>query len=158
MKMKRRTLGLVASALFCAPMGSADSALAGVSAESSTPGYRVEAVELKRDGSGGITLTLNIHNDSDKKGDLSCELRADKGETCKQISGVYLIDVVNKKRHLVMRDADGKCICTDTLGNVPLNNSVTVWAKFPEPPSEVGKMTVIVPLFLPLDGVPVTGP
>jgi len=156
--MKRLRMSVVGLGLFCAPIGLASSAGAGVIAQSSTPGYRVEAVELKRDGSGGVTLTLNIHNDSDKKGDLSCELRADKGESCKQITGVYLIDVVNKKRHLVMRDVDGKCICTDTFGNVPMNSSVTVWAKFPEPPSEVGKMTVIVPLFLPLDGVPVTGP
>ena len=156
--MERLSIGLVALGLFCAPLVWPSEAGAGVVAESSTPGYRAEAVELKRDGTGGVTLTLKIYNDGDKKGDLACELRADGGEPCRQITGVYLIDGVNKKRHLVMRDADGKCICTDTLSDVAPKGSVTVWAKFPEPPNDVSKMTVIVPLFLPLDGVPVTGP
>jgi hypothetical protein len=156
--MKRLSMGLFALGLFCTTVVLANSVEAGAIAESSTPGYRAEAVELKRDGTGGVTLTLKIYNDGDKKGDISCALRAEGGEACKQISGVYLIDGVNKKRHLVMRDADGKCICTDTLGNVALSSSATVWAKFPEPPNAVDKMTVIVPLFLPLDGVPVTGP
>ena len=156
--MRRLLIGLAALGLSFTPLVMPNAMAAGVTAESSTPGYRAEAVELKRDGSGGVTLTLKIYNDADKKGDLSCELRAEGGEACKQITGVYLIDGVNKKRHLVMRDADGKCICTDTLSNVDPKGSVTVWAKFPEPPNEVSKMTVIVPLFLPLDGVPVTGP
>jgi len=101
---------------------------------------------------------LKITNDGDKKADLACDLRANGNEGCKQVSGVYLIDGVNKKRYLVMRDADGKCICFDTLTYVEPKSSVTVWAKFPAPPADVGKMTVIVPLFLPLDGVTVSGP
>jgi hypothetical protein len=131
---------------------------AGVVAESSTPGYRAEAIDLERDGTGGVTLTLKITNDGDKQADLACELRASGAETCGQITGVYLVDGVNRKRYLVMRDSDGKCICTDTLGDVDPKSDVTVWAKFAAPPDDVDKMTVIVPLFLPLDGVPVTGP
>ena len=156
--MKALLVVLATLGLCFTPLMLPNAVAAGVTAESSTPGYRAEAVELKRDGSGGVTLTLKIYNDADKKGDLACELRADSGETCRQITGVYLIDGVNKKRYLVMRDSDGKCICTDTLSDVQPKGSVTVWAKFPEPPNEVGKMTVVVPLFLPLDGVPVTGP
>jgi hypothetical protein len=156
--MKPLRIGLTICGLFGAMLVEPGTAVAGVTSASSTPGYRVEAVELKRDGSGGVTLTLKIYNDLDSEADLACELRADGGEGCKQISGVYLIDVVNKKRYLVMRDSDGKCICTDTLKGVEPKGSVTVWAKFPAPPDDVGKMTAIVPLFLPLDGVAVTGP
>jgi hypothetical protein len=133
-------------------------ASAGVVATSSTPGYRAETIELKRDGTGSVTLTLALYNDGDKQADFGCELRSNPGETCGQISGVYLIDSFNRKRHLVLRDSDGKCVCTDTLAKVDPKGSVTVWAKFPAPPDDVRQMTVIVPLFLPLDGVAVTGP
>ncbi len=133
-------------------------ATADVTAESSTPGYRAEAVDLKRDGAGGVTLTLKISNEGDQKADLACQRRADGAETCGQITGVYLVDVVNKKRYLVMRDSDGKCICTDTLGRVDPKGAVNVWAKFAAPPDDIKTMSVIVPLFLPLDGVPLSGP
>jgi hypothetical protein len=156
--MKRLAVGLATCGLLCALLVMPKAALAGVMAESSTPGYRVEAIDLKRDGTGGVTLTLKIYNDLDKKADLACELRANGNEGCRQITGVYLIDGANKKRYLVMRDSDGKCICTDTLTDVGPKGSVTVWAKFPAPPDDVAKMTAVVPLFLPLDGVPVTGP
>jgi hypothetical protein len=156
--MKHLPLGLLVVGLLSAPVFLSSQVVAGAIAESSTPGYRAEAIELKRDGSGAVTLTLRIYNDGDKKGDFSCELRADSGETCKQITGVYLIDGVNRKRYLVIRDSDRKCICTDTLDIIAPKSSVTVWAKFPEPPKEIDKMTVVVPLFLPLEGVPVTGP
>src|SRR4051812_43252605 len=153
----KRFVGLFAALSAWTPLALGQAA-AGVIAASSTPGYRAEAVDLKRDGTGGLTLTLKLYNGREKEADLACELRADGGEGCKQISGVYLIDGANKKRYLVMRDADGKCICTDTLSHVEPEGSVTVWAKFPAPPDEVGKMTIIVPLFLPLDGVAVSGP
>src|SRR5947209_20079466 len=102
----KRFVGLFVAISLSVPL-TFGQALAGVDAVSSTPGYRVEAVDLKRDGSGGLMLTLKLYNDLQKKADLGCEMRADRGEGCKQISGVYLIDGVNKKRYLVMRDADG---------------------------------------------------
>jgi hypothetical protein len=132
-------------------------AAAGVVAASGTPGYRAEAVELKRDGTGGVTLTLKIYNDRDKEDSLACALRAGGGD-CGDVSGIYLVDSLNKKRHLVMRDSDGKCICTDTLNKVGPKGEVTVWAKFAAPPTDIAAITVVVPLFLPLDGVPVVTP
>jgi hypothetical protein len=74
------------------------------------------------------------------------------------VTGIYLIDGVNKKRYLVMRDTTGKCLCTDTLNRVAAMGSVTIWAKFPAPPATVTTVSAIVPTFLPLDAVPLTGP
>ena len=149
---------ILAGALVATSIAVPGVALAGPQATSSTPGLHVEVVDLKRDGAGGATLTLTITNDTAKLVNLSCDLRADPGETCKQVTGIYLIDGINKKRYLVMRDDKGKCICTDTLNDIAANGSVTVWAKFPAPPATVMTMSAIVLLFLPLDGVAVTGP
>jgi hypothetical protein len=147
-----------AGAVLAACLAAPGAVLAGPTAQSSTPGLKVEAVDLKRDGAGAATLTLTITNEGAKEVDLACDLRADGGEPCRQITGVYLIDGVNKQRYLVMRDTSGKCICTDTLTKVPAKGSVTVWAKFAAPPPSVTTMSAVVPLFLPLDGVAVTGP
>ena len=156
--MRRTPLAFAAFSLLAAPLFLPDSANAGPTSVCTKPGYSVEVIDLKRDGAGGVTLTLKISNDTDDEADVACEMRADGGEGCGQVSGIYLIDGTNKKRHLVMRDEDGKCICTDTLTKIEPKSSATVWAKFPAPPDGVATMTAIVPLFLPLDGVPVTGP
>ena len=37
-------------------------------------------------------------------------------------------------------------------------NSVTIWAKFAAPPATVMTVSAVVPTFLPLDAVPITGP
>jgi hypothetical protein len=154
--MTIRKISIFAAGLFiAAAAGAAPAGAETVTAASQEPGFRVEAVSLKRDGAGAVTLTFRIYNDTDKNADYACELRADGGEGCKQVTGVYLIDGVNKKRHLVVRDSDGKCICTDTLSNVDAKGSVTVWAKFPAPPDDVKQVTVVVPTFLPLENVPV---
>ncbi len=133
-------------------------AMAGVTAQSSVPGAKVEVVDLKRDAGGAVTLTVTISNGTTKDLDIGCELRADGNEPCKQVTGIYLIDGANKKRYLVMRDSEGKCLCTDTLTKIAAMGSITVWAKFAAPPATVTSVSAVVPTFLPLDNVPITGP
>ena len=152
----KRLPTVVASALltvaFVAPV------LSAPSAPSSLPGLKVEVLDLKRDGAGGVTLTLTITNQTDKAVSLACQMRADGGDKCNELTGVYLIDAVNKKRYLVMRDTQNKCICTDSVENLPAKSSVSMWAKFAAPPPTIMTVTAVVPLFLPLDGVAITGP
>jgi hypothetical protein len=133
-------------------------ALSAPTAPSSLPGLKVEVLDLKRDGGGGVTLTFTITNDTDKAVSLSCQMRGDGNDQCAEATGVYLIDAVNKKRYLVMRDTQNKCICTDSVGNLPAKASISMWAKFAAPPATVMTVTAVVPLFLPLDGVAITGP
>ncbi len=132
---------------------------AGPVAEGSVSGQQVEVVALKADGAGMVTLTLRITNNTDKKLELNCTLR-DNGRNgdCQDVSGISLIDAVNKKRYLVIQDSDRKCLCTTTLADLPGKGTTTVWAKFAAPPDDVKTVSVIVPLFQPLDGVAIAGP
>lgn len=123
-----------------------------------TPGTSVEIVELKRDGAGSVTATVKIVNDGKDDFDLACQIRANSDDPCEHASGIYLIDTANKKRHLVVRDTENLCVCSDKLDEVEAKSSATLWAKFPEPPAGVATMTVVVPHFVPLDGVALTGP
>jgi hypothetical protein len=135
------------------------SAFAGVVAQGNLPGQQVEVIDLKADGAGMVTLTLRITNNSDKALELNCALRdTTRNGDCKDVSAISLIDPVNKKRYLVVQDSNGICLCTTTVANLPAKGVTTVWAKFAAPPDTVKTVSAIVPLFLPLDGVPVTGP
>ena len=137
----------------------ASSAGAGTVAEGSVSGQQVEVVELKADGAGMVTLTLRVTNNTDKKLEFNCTLR-DNGRNgdCQDVSGISLIDAVNKKRYLVIQESERKCLCTTTLADLPSKGTTTLWAKFAAPPDDVKTVSVIVPLFMPLDGVAIAGP
>jgi hypothetical protein len=146
---------VVASALVAVSMVPATT-FAGVIAEGNVPGQQVEVLDLKADGAGMVTLTLRITNNSDKSLVLRCALR-DTGRNgdCSDVSGISLIDPVNKKRYLVVQDTKGNCLCTTTLTDLPAKGVATVWATFAAPPATVKTVSAIVPMFLPLAGVPV---
>ena len=71
------------------------------------------------------------------------------------LSETYLLDPVNKKKHLVVTDAKGRPIGTD-IGNsfrVKPNQSYAAWAKFPAPPASVEKITVVIAKTPPFEDV-----
>jgi hypothetical protein len=78
------------------------------------------------------------------------------------MSGVYLLDPEGKTKHLVLRDANDRCICSTgvyrsgTSTGLTPGTAVTMFAKFPAPPASVARMAVAVPHFPVLDGVPLT--
>ena len=72
------------------------------------------------------------------------------------VSGIYLVDVANKKKYFVVIDADGHCICSHDAADIPSKASANLWAKFPAPPDSVKKLGVVVPHFVPMDDVPLT--
>jgi hypothetical protein len=61
----------------------------------------------------------------------------------------------------VLRDTNKGCICTtgilkagEALKGLDAGQQTTMFAKFPAPPASVTKLTVAVPHFPALDGVP----
>jgi hypothetical protein len=71
------------------------------------------------------------------------------------VSGIYLLDQANKKKYLVVRDTDGNCVCA-TMAAVEKGKTENLWATYPAPPADTQKVTVVVPTFEPIDGVPIT--
>lgn len=72
------------------------------------------------------------------------------------VSGVTLIDQANLKRHLVLRDERGDCLCTVFGVNqwVGVNSTFPLSAQFPAPPTDVTTMSVDIPNFPVIDNVP----
>jgi hypothetical protein len=119
------------------------------------PGQRVDVRDLKRDEGGMVTLRFQLVNEGDSDID-PCSVRdPQQNDDCGVVGAVHLIDGVNKKKYLVVRDAQKKCVCSrvNTLRKGDRSNA---WAKFPAPPETVQKITVVVPGFEPVEGVPIT--
>jgi hypothetical protein len=74
------------------------------------------------------------------------------------MSGVYLVE--GKKKYLVLRDTNNRCICSTgvyrsgTAEGLTPGTAVTMFAKFPAPPASVTRVAVAVPHFPVLDGLP----
>lgn len=133
-------------------------AQAVLSAEGETPDVRIEVRELKRTDGDTVTLRLRLVNESGDEFGASCSMREPgKNDDCGTFSGAYLLDAANKKKYLVVRDSEGKCVCSG-VDNLADGKKMNIWATYPAPPAGVEKLTVIVPLFEPIDGVPITGP
>jgi len=118
--------------------------------EGERAGTRIIIKDIKRDDGGTVTLRFQMTNEEEKPEDIY------------QILGgflpdrVHLIDAANKKKYLTVKDASGKCLCTDIKGNIAKGKAVNLWAKFPAPPATVQKVSVVVSGFEPVESVPIT--
>ena len=127
------------------------------SADGETAGLRVEVTELKRGSGDTVNLKFVLINDSDKKLTLSGSyLGAGTGPDYKSVGGVHLVDPAGKKKYLVVRDAEQKCLCSTDIPDAGSNTRTNFWAKFPAPPADVQKVSVVIPHFIPMDDVPIS--
>lgn len=128
------------------------------SADGERPGTRVDVQELKRGSGGTVTLKMAFVNDSENAigfgynfADPDHEIRDHGG-----IGAVQLVDPVGKKKYFVARDSEGKCVCSTKVPDVAPHSRVSLWAKFPAPPDDVQKISIVIPHFQPLDDVTIS--
>lgn len=133
-------------------------AAAIATADGETPGVTVAIKELKRASGGTVSLKFVITNGSDKRIGTGYEFGDPDhhiGDFA-SVGGVQLIDPVGKKKYFVARDTEGKCVCSQGLKDIAKGASLSAWAKFPAPPDDVQKISVIIPHFAPMDDVPIS--
>lgn len=138
---------IVAMGLFMHPGFGLAEELVG---EGERSGTKIVVKDVKRDEGGTVTLRFQMSSDNETP------------EGIYQVLGgylpdrVHLIDAANKKKYLTVKDASGKCLCTEIKGDVAKDKPVNLWAKFPSPPTTVQKITVVVSGFEPIESVPIT--
>jgi hypothetical protein len=137
-----------------APPAAAPSAGAMASADGETSGRRVEVTELKRLSGRTLSLKFTLINDTDNNLAFHNDY-GEKGQDYGSIGGVTLVDPVGKKKYMVMRDSDEKCLCSRDLPNVEKRSRLNLWAKFSAPPEDVKKISIVIPHFSPMDDVPI---
>ena len=138
------------------PQAAAKGAIASADGERS--GTRIDITELKRTSGGTVNLKFVIVNNTDKNVDVHSSWLGDNAvskDSYRDVSGVHLIDPVNKKKYFVVTDAEKHCVCSTEIADVKAGTQVNVWAKFPAPPADVQKVTIEIPHFQPIDDVPI---
>lgn len=136
-----------------APPPSSGPALA--TSDGDLPGIRVEIQELKRTSGDTLNLRFAMVNDSTKDQGFGYEF-TEPSKGYGDIGGVHLIDAVAKKKYFVVRDAEGACVCSSSVPKIEPKSRSNLWAKFPAPPEDVQKITVVIPHFAPMDDVPIS--
>jgi hypothetical protein len=120
------------------------------------PGVRVEVVELKRTSGDTVSLKFAMINDSDKDMGFNYDFGEGKTIDVGSVAGTHLIDAEGKKKYFVVRDTEEACLCSRNLSSLKPRTRANLWAKFPAPPDDVQKITVVVPHFTPMDDVPLS--
>ena len=126
-------------------------------ADGESPDTRADIIELKRTGNDQLMLRFTIVNESTKPF-LVGERMAEPGaqRDFGTVSGVHLLDNASKKKHFVLRDTEGKCVCSTGVKDIKAKESINVWARFPAPPDGTQKVTVVIPRFVPADDVAIS--
>jgi hypothetical protein len=119
-------------------------------------GTKVVINDLKR-GGGMVTLKFTIINNSATELSTGMKFTGDgyKENGARGFSGITLVDGVSKKKYFVVQDTDRSCLCSEHVDDMKPNTQASLWAKFPEPPADILKITVVIPHFIPIDDVPI---
>jgi hypothetical protein len=106
--------------------------------------------EVKRDSGGFVTVSGVIKNDGDtirSGGQWSGSEFDIVAKNPNSVAGATLVDKVGKKRYYILRDTDGRCLCTTGLTAIPAGKSVSVFMQFPAPPATSTEVDFTLPTF-----------
>ncbi len=126
------------------------------STDGDKPGIRVEVVELKRTSGDTVNLKFTMINDSDQDMDFGYDFGEGSTTDISTVAGAHLIDAAGKKKYFVVRDTENACLCSRGLKSIKPKTRANLFAKFPAPPDDVQKITVVIPHFIPMDDVPIS--
>jgi hypothetical protein len=65
------------------------------------------------------------------------------------VAGAVLVDAVGKKRYYVLRDTEGKCLCTMGLIGIQPKETRPFFAQFPAPPASTTEVDFELPTMPP---------
>ncbi|MGQ0486181.1 MAG: hypothetical protein ACT4SY_12620 [Hyphomicrobiales bacterium] len=145
--MFRHTVLLAAAAfLGVVPASGAFAQSPIATADGETTGTRIEITELSRTSGETVTLKFRLTVDN------GVEAAPYGLMEYNDLREVHLIDAAGKKKYLVIKDSDGKCVCSGGLTQQSMSGkSINLWARFPAPPAEVKEISVVFPHFIPTD-------
>jgi hypothetical protein len=154
---QRLVLALLAAAAIPASGAPSPAPTPLATSDGERPGTRIEVTELKRTSGGTLSFKFAMVNDSDKSLGFGYDFASPDNHIGDHgtVGGITLVDPVNKKKYFVVRDAENKCVCSSDVKDISKASRANLWAKFPAPPADVGKITIIVPHFAPMDDVPI---
>ncbi|WP_405716226.1 hypothetical protein [Streptomyces sp. NBC_00046] len=106
--------------------------------------------EVKRDSGGFVTVSGVIKNNGDdirSAGQWAGSESAIVTNNPNSVAGATLVDKIGKKRYYILRDTDGRCLCTTGLTAIQPGKSVSVFMQFPAPPETSNEVDFTLPTF-----------
>ncbi|MFD6982147.1 hypothetical protein ACFWAX_15765 [Streptomyces sp. NPDC059956] len=111
-------------------------------------GITLEVNSAVRNQDGYVTVSGQIKNAGSAIFSNLGPLRGEeKTASHGSVAGATLVDVVGKKRYLVLRDTEGRCACTTGLQIIEGGGSVPFFAQFPAPPATTTEVVFGLPTF-----------
>ena len=136
--------------------GPSASTSAAQKADTEWDGISVELTSVTRGEGDTITIKFKYTNSGSKKANIG-NLGQFGHEN--MVTHVYYIDAKNKKKYLVVKDAEDKPIASNLqYFELEAGASRSGWAKFPAPPAGVDKISVYLPGAPPFEGVTIAAP
>lgn len=105
---------------------------------------------VTRDAGGFLTVNGQIKNQGTMKFVDTAPWRGadrDVNASGESVAGATLVDKVGKKRFYVLRDTDGRCLCTMGISSVDAGETVPVFAQFPAPAAGTTEVDLMIPTF-----------
>lgn len=101
-----------------------------------------------RDAGGFLTISGQLKNTSSQPFTSTAAWRGNELKASgASVAGVTLVDKAGKKRYYVLRDTDGRCLCTTGLTVINAGQSVPFFAQFPTPPASATEVDFNLPTF-----------
>ncbi|MFJ6483227.1 hypothetical protein ACIQK6_24355 [Streptomyces sp. NPDC091682] len=101
-----------------------------------------------RDAGGFLTVSGQIKNTGEKAFGNTAAWRGNElNASGVSIAGVNLVDKAGKKRYYVLRDTEGRCLCTTGVVIIEAGQSVPFFAQFPAPPATTSEVEFNFPTF-----------
>ncbi|MFD4025087.1 hypothetical protein ACFWRV_16445 [Streptomyces sp. NPDC058576] len=106
--------------------------------------------QVKRDSGGFVTVQGEIKNGGDSTQNTSNWVGQESALVAKNpnsVAGATLVDKTGKKNYYVLRDTDGRCLCTTAIVPLSPGESASVFMQFPAPPQETMEVDFTLPTF-----------
>ncbi|WP_030714057.1 hypothetical protein [Streptomyces sp. NRRL F-2580] len=139
--------GSSASAPASNPSAAPTQILATVNGES---GVVLTINSVTRDGGGFVTINGQIKNTSSQQFVKTAAWRGSERDLTgsgESVAGATLVDKAGKKRYYVLRDTDGRCLCTTGVAAIDAGATVPFFAQFPAPPTTTTDVEFSLPTF-----------
>ncbi|MFD6969264.1 hypothetical protein [Streptomyces sp. NPDC059949] len=141
------------------PSGSSPSAAAGT--QSAAPPQVLATVNgesgvvltinsVTREAGGFVTINGQIKNTSTQQFVKTSAWRGNERDLSgsgESVAGATLVDKAGKKRYYVLRDTDGRCLCTTGVAALDAGATVPFFAQFPAPPTSTTEVEFSLPTF-----------
>ncbi|WP_436737012.1 hypothetical protein [Streptomyces sp. BBFR102] len=114
-------------------------------------GIEMVIVSALADEGGFVTVSGKVTNNTSGRW-MGAEWIGDERELEENggsLAGASLMDGTGKKRYMILRDTEGRCLCTKFQGGVGRGSTVEWFAQFPAPPSGTRKVQLQVPTMPP---------